>query len=393
MAMELPAAQKVHTHVYDNFKGVDFTNDSTNVWHRRSPDAVNMLPDDSGRPFKRTGWEVVVSVDELSTALGKDTQILKCHYFELAGTDHVVVFAEGGVFVYYDGETHLLTTPEYDGDSTDIDCYTSYDRAFFFEGGGKSAFYIYGNYKMWVYGYNNGDFYFAEANDIYIPRILISTNPSDCSGTMLESYNLLGNKASVEYTDNNMFYWYATGNFTANISKTDFDTKMSLSGNPNKTYEFVYTTQWDLVEGGSTIASNITLSEYGVSILGTPEENDTIVLKYIWGLLLPNNVTQNQISEVKVEHSILSQFDEELEVGDNTTTPTATTCSLHTDLYSKPEPNRRAWIEFYGEEKPLVDGEDCIRVTFPVTTVNITNYPIAGHESDCQYEGSASIIK
>ena len=73
MTIELPAAQRVQTRVYDNLKGVDFTNDSTNVWHRRSPDAVNMLPDESGRPFKRTGWEVAVSAEELASALGLET--------------------------------------------------------------------------------------------------------------------------------------------------------------------------------------------------------------------------------------------------------------------------------------------------------------------------------
>ena len=40
MAMELPASPKVYTTKYDNFKGVDYTNDATNVWRRRSPTGV-----------------------------------------------------------------------------------------------------------------------------------------------------------------------------------------------------------------------------------------------------------------------------------------------------------------------------------------------------------------
>ena len=140
MPVEVPKEPKKFTTVYDNFKGVDFTNDSTNVWHRRSPDAVNMLPDDSGRPFKRTGWEVVVTAEKLAEALGADdTSILKCHYFELAGLDHILIFATGGVFVYRlmeesaDGDTiqiddyELLSVANgYAGDSTDPDCYLSY---------------------------------------------------------------------------------------------------------------------------------------------------------------------------------------------------------------------------------------------------------------------------
>ena len=59
MAINVPSDPKVYTTKYDNFKGVDFTNDPSNVWSHRSPNAVNMTPDLAGRPWKRTGWEII----------------------------------------------------------------------------------------------------------------------------------------------------------------------------------------------------------------------------------------------------------------------------------------------------------------------------------------------
>ena len=69
MAIAVPAQPKVYTTKYDSFKGVDFTNDQTNVWRRRSPTGRNMLPDASGRPFKRHGWEILISNADIQCLL------------------------------------------------------------------------------------------------------------------------------------------------------------------------------------------------------------------------------------------------------------------------------------------------------------------------------------
>ena len=57
MALEIPKNPKVYTTKYENFRGVDFTNNPTKVRYRRSPSGKNMLPDASGVPFKRHGWK------------------------------------------------------------------------------------------------------------------------------------------------------------------------------------------------------------------------------------------------------------------------------------------------------------------------------------------------
>lgn len=414
MPLEVPKSPTIRTTVYDNLKGVDFTNDSTNIWHRRSPDAVNMLPDESGRPFKRTGWEVAVTTGELVEKLqtAEEIEILKCHYFELAGADHVIIFTTGGVFAYrqeiveQDGEKstadicELLAPPKYAGDSRDEDCYLGYERAFFFEGNGRAAFYIYGNHKVWVYGYEDGEFTFGFAEDgfgagqITIPTLLITADPSSCTGVTYESYNLLGNRACVEYQSNDMLYAYTVSNdeYTVNIDRATFNAKLSVTTNQNTAYNFTYTTQWDLTGGAS--ASNVTLSKYGITISGTPTSGDTVVVEYIAGLLLPNNVSQQQLDLVEVYGTKVTQYDYPFEVI-STGTPAEGQCLLVTDNTSTPSSGRRAWLRFNPNDlKTTESQEDIFRAVFPIKKVDITNYPddLPEEEKDEVEKTGAAVI-
>ena len=368
MTMEIPSAPKVYTTVYDNFRGVDYTNDQTNIWRRRSPTGYNMLPDEAGRPFKRTGWEVAISTDEITALIGGDYAIQKCFYFELGGVDHIVIFCDVALLLYADGELSLL--------SRDSSCCASYERAFFFEGGGKSAFYIYGDSRAWVYDgtFSECQYYDGKTNEIgyvYIPRIFFSADPSTATGTDGESLNLIGNRAAVEYTSNDMFRYYTTSEtIMVVVNKDNFISQVSTRGE----YRIVYTNSaWTL--NGTTITD-----DYGITVDGTPEENDEIVVEYKYGVLLPVNVALDMINDVQVFVSVGTQFDKELEVTELTLS--ATSCVLHTDSESKPDSDRRAWIEFNKQYNALVDGEDAIRVVFPVVDVTVTNYentPVGGN--------------
>ena len=125
MAIPVPGEAKINTTKYENFRGVDFTNDPTNVWRRRSPTGVNMLPDASGRPFKRPGWEILLDHETICNILNvSDCIVVKLAYFELAGIDHLVVFTDCGV-IFFNGSVTDYTT--------DSDCCAAYDRCFFFE--------------------------------------------------------------------------------------------------------------------------------------------------------------------------------------------------------------------------------------------------------------------
>lgn len=363
MAIDVPNSPKVMTTTYDNFKGVDFTNDATNVWHRRSPTGTNMIPDASGRPFKRKGWEILLSQEELCDILGEvECEITKVEYFELAGVDHIVVFTNVGVIFYselFDAESQYVI-------SKDNDCFGSYDRCFFFEGNGKSAFYIYGNFRVWMF---DESFTLTEVTeDAYIPTVLIGT-AANGAGTVYEPYNLVGQKASVTFNSVTLFTYWASPDIAVTLTNEN-GLKTAMSGASKTSVSWKY-------ENGSweKIGHNITLTSYA-SVLGTPSEDDTITVVSGYGVMLPNNIAQNQIDQVSVWASASSQFDKSLTVLDEGSAPGVGQCSLHTD-----PAGLTSWIIFNSEASswesgPVgASGVDFVKVTFPVATVKTTEYP------------------
>ena len=367
MPMEVPSAPKVRTTIYENFRGVDFTNDSTNIWHRRSPTGTNMLPDASGRPFKRHGWEILLSQSDICTALGVSScQINKCSYFELAGVDHIVVFTDEGVLFYNGDESATTyTTAGVTAVSTDADCIASYDRCFFFEGGGTSAFYIYGNYKMWRYG---ADFTLQNiTEELYIPRVVISAG-ADCIGTTLEPYNLLYNMASVEYNSNDLFACWGTTGLVFEVNQTTFQTNHAKNFSMTYTYKEVNgTTGWyDVNDSSAAFATD------GITVSSTPKVGDQITVINVYGLLLPNNVdVNNQKDLVKVYYAKVTQWDTEVKVV--TTTPSSGECRLHADGVNRE--TRQSWIEFNASDSYPLDTEakDVFKTVFPSTEIAVTS--------------------
>lgn len=68
MPVEIPKEPKRYTSMYDNFKGEDYTDDASNVWRKRSPGGINMLPGLDDRPYKRKGWKVEIPREDFITA-------------------------------------------------------------------------------------------------------------------------------------------------------------------------------------------------------------------------------------------------------------------------------------------------------------------------------------
>jgi hypothetical protein len=218
MAIKIPEEPKVYTTVYDNFKGVDFTNDMSNIWKRRSPDGVNMLPDLDGRPYKRTGWEIHLTPSDFRNAAGITDESIevvpdKVYYFEIGGYDFLIIFNNLGVFSYTTNplshqesifpyllvhlDTYIDTAghrqsfpPSVDGSVLPIDS----RRAFFFEGKGIAGFYLFVGLKLFRYD----GAYFNEV-DPYTPVTLISCDPTG-AGTFLEAVNMLTPKRIIQYT-------------------------------------------------------------------------------------------------------------------------------------------------------------------------------------------------
>lgn len=228
MAIELPAAQKVYTTKYDNFRGVDFTNDPSNVWSHRSPNAVNMMPDLAGNPWKRTGWGIVKSSQDYrdcyNTAMGYadtdpeyyDGKIvpIKTNYFELGGVDYLAISNNLGLFFYSKfigssakDEADLIYINSYYGEvgtakestATTIDIAPDANRAFFFEGQGLAGFYIFctttdntdPDNPVIETSLFRFDGEVLRKVEPYVPIIMIGKEAGDSAGTIYEYPNIL----------------------------------------------------------------------------------------------------------------------------------------------------------------------------------------------------------
>ena len=262
MALEVPDSPKVYTTKYANFKGVDYTNDASNVWYRRSPDGLNMLPDLDGKPYKRNGWKIEISSEDFCTAAGispTDVDQYKVDYFELSGANWLVFYTSIGLFFYGDELYYINTYKPYIrnyrrktatyavGDycylwkeggvanKTFYRCNTAitvpevftsahwdalaeepnntksfpptemsdvtvdYTKSFFFEGGGNAGYYLFVGTMMFVFdGIGVENGTGLKEVEPKIPTLLVGCYPSGV-GTTLEAVNMLTEYRAVQY--------------------------------------------------------------------------------------------------------------------------------------------------------------------------------------------------
>lgn len=225
MPISVPSEPKVYTTKYDNFRGVDFTNDPSNVWSHRSPNAKNMSPDLAGRPWKRTGWEVVKEfsdfIDVYNTATGESYEGLvipqKTGYFELGGEDFLAISNSLGLFFYsrFIGASsaesaYLKFIDGYYGEEGTADANQKTtatikpdpNRAFFFEGQGKAGFYIF--CEKTVNSTSESCLFRFDGDKLrlvtpYIPTLVIAKGPGDSGGTVLQNPNILTLQRIVKF--------------------------------------------------------------------------------------------------------------------------------------------------------------------------------------------------
>ena len=201
MPLQTPSEPKRYTTVYSDFRGVDFTNDQTNVWKKRSPSGLNIIPDESGRPWKRPGWKIEVTqqdfIDIYCYKMNIDSYdgefaIFKTYSFSLNGDDHIIIFSNLGVFTYTEYGLNFLRES---GDPV---------RSFFFESGAIAGFYIFDEYKLFRY-----DGYLLTEVTPYAPTILISRSPKG-GGTLYEAVNLISNKRTESFLGDDTSKTYYT---------------------------------------------------------------------------------------------------------------------------------------------------------------------------------------
>ena len=211
MPVEVPKEPKIYTTVYDNFRGVDLTNDDSNVFKRRSPDGMNMVPDVDGRPRKRRGWKVEIPYTSfLEAAESQETGFIpkRIHHFSIGGANYLMFFNSLGVFYTNDkmngevvkcqlssGDALIVDfPPQIDG----VDIAADPGRSFFFEGAGEAGFYTFVGGKLFRF---DGEYY--REVEPYIPTTIIACDRFGFGDTY-EGVNILTRERRVQFLCNDL---------------------------------------------------------------------------------------------------------------------------------------------------------------------------------------------
>lgn len=190
MPLPTPAEPKKYTTVYNDFRGVDFTNDPSTVWKKRSPYALNMIPNAGGIPYKRTGWMTEYASNE-------EAEIRNMWSFDYAEESHLIYVKGDKVLRLGDDETPIMTLSSADAEVTGV-----YFNAM---SGGK--FYFLADSRLMEF-YQDGSTFKAKEIDAYVPTTLIGRSPSE-GGTLLEDVNLLTRRRKEEFigdSDSKTYY-------------------------------------------------------------------------------------------------------------------------------------------------------------------------------------------
>ena len=161
----------VHTTVYSQFKGVDFSTDPMLVDKNRSPFAVNLISDTGNMPEKRPGWRTLLRAEGHVNGLWQCEIEEGSHLLAHIGTK-IVEWKE-------DGTVTTLKEGVNDGRST--------------------AFFLLG--KLYILtGAEYLQFDGTAVSDVepYIPTVVVNRLPTG-GGDFIESLNLIGDKWTEEF--------------------------------------------------------------------------------------------------------------------------------------------------------------------------------------------------
>lgn len=260
MPLQTPDEPKVYTTVYKNFKGVDFTADQARIYSRRSPDAVNIMPDDGGIPYKRTGWkrEFTSSTEEA---------IRDMWSFEYGGQEHFLYTKGAGVYSY-DGttETKLLT----------LSASTSETLGIYFANTVGSSFLLLADQKLREYTKNiSTDTYSFVDIDPYVPLILIGKAPSG-GGTTYEDINLLTRRRKEEFLADGS----STDYYVASAINTNESVIVEIKDTDGVYVEKTQNTDYTVDAEAQAIKFSTAPSKPGSSDYAVPEGEDNVRITY-----------------------------------------------------------------------------------------------------------------
>lgn len=166
--VQVPASNvKIYSSKYVNFKGVDFSTDSTQISESRSPYAPNLISDSGGFPEKRPGWRMLYTLDAPINGIYRGV---------INNTEHIIIHAKDKLY-HWDGNTApTALSGTYHNGKGDSFCLEN---------------------KLWIltgaeYMVYDGETLKNVSDIAYIPTTTISKKPADGeSGEAYENANLL----------------------------------------------------------------------------------------------------------------------------------------------------------------------------------------------------------
>ena len=181
--LKVPQSPKVYTTRLENFKGVDFANNATQVQTYRSPDAQNIISDLAGKPVKRTGYKTLASfngqINGIFRLATEDAEKIIVH----AGTNLYEwtkskgVFATSGSIIYSDMNNLRSTAFQHD----------------------KKLFILDGKTYL-VYGEFDGSYAVKKVQDIAtVPMCYLAMKPDGTGGVKRHDINVLTPKRTYSF--------------------------------------------------------------------------------------------------------------------------------------------------------------------------------------------------
>lgn len=174
--------------VYDRLKGVDFSTDPGLVAAERSPFAPNLVSGAGGYPEKRPGWRTVKQME--GAVYGMFSARVK-------GEEVFVVHCGTKMYKWYPYQ------PEKEAEVLYEQMPETYSRYFAY----KDKLYILTGQEYIVYGEFDETMQVKPVAEIAkIPTIVISAEPQEGGGMVLEDANLLTAKRKVGYYKTSQFF-------------------------------------------------------------------------------------------------------------------------------------------------------------------------------------------
>jgi hypothetical protein len=179
----VPASPKVYTERLENFKGVDFANNATQVQTYRSPDAQNIISDLAGKPVKRTGYFTLATfegqINGIFRLATENVEKILVH----AGTKLYEwnhdgdIFASSGAIVYSDMNNSRSTAFQHD-----------------------KKLYVLDGKTYLVYGEFDDSYAVKPVTDVAtVPMVYLAKKPDGTGGTKRHDINMLTKKRTYSY--------------------------------------------------------------------------------------------------------------------------------------------------------------------------------------------------